>query len=317
MSPAARRFALALVVASATVARAVPAGRPSKAAAASAPGTARAHELKQLLDRVAVDPATSAPAEGAARKDESPRGAKGGTDAVGAESRQAVRRIVVDAGHGGHDTGAIGPKGVREKDVTLAIAKKLAARLRTKGFDVVLTRDDDTYVALKERTRRARERRADLFISIHANAHRSADKAGIETYALNRASSDYETRLARRENATDLEEPEAERDFILADLGMTEFLRDSDRLAQEVQTTLVRRVTKAYGAPRDLGVKHALFHVLMGVRMPSVLVETAFVTNPREEKRLASDAYRELVAGAVADAVERFADRGRKQSAAR
>jgi N-acetylmuramoyl-L-alanine amidase len=273
---------------------------------------AHARELQRLLDRVAVDPEKSG-----RPKPRTPASRPGrGTDAVGTEPSQVVRRIIVDAGHGGHDTGAIGPTGVREKDVTLAIARRLADSLKAKGFEVALTREDDTYVALKERTRRARERKGDLFVSIHANAHRSPEKTGIETYALNRASSDYERRLALRENATD-DEPEAERDFILADLGMTEFLRDSDRLAREVQTTLVRRVTKAYGAPRDLGVKHALFHVLMGVRMPSVLVETAFVTNPREERRLASDGYRELVAKAVADAVGRFASTGGRGASAR
>jgi N-acetylmuramoyl-L-alanine amidase len=276
--------------------------------------SAHALELQRLLDRVAVDPARDGSGNPKLPARRAPKGA--GTDAVDATSSQVVRRIVVDAGHGGHDTGAIGPTGVREKDVTLAIARRLAQKLADKGFEVVLTRDDDTYVALKERTGRARERQADLFVSIHANAHRAPDKAGIETYALNRASNEYERRLALRENATD-DEPEAERDFILADLGMTEFLRDSDRLAKEVQTTLVRRVTKAYGAPRDLGVKHALFHVLMGVRMPSVLVETAFVTNPREEKRLASESYRDLVAEAVADAVGRFAARRRPVSAVR
>ncbi len=270
-----------------------------------------AQALRRVLDSFAGKPAPMV------RETGRPRPAKSsGTDAVRAATGETVRRIVVDAGHGGHDAGATGPTGVREKDVTLAIAKRLAKVLRARGFEVVLTRDDDTYVGLVERTRRANEADGDLFLSVHANAHQSSRKTGIETYALNVATDGYAARLAARENA-DGGGTGADVAFLLADLAQREFTGASDRLAREVQGSVVRRVVRGFGPTRDLGVKHALFQVLFGARMPAVLVETAFVTNPGEEKRLASSRYQMAVAEAIADGVERFAPRPKKGAAAK
>lgn len=227
-----------------------------------------------------------------------------------AEARP-VRRVVVDAGHGGHDPGAIGPTRVREKDVTLAIARRLAERLKQGGFEVVMTRSDDRYVALEERTAIANTQRGDLFISIHANAHPRRALAGTETFILNVTDDRYARRLAARENGVDPEEggegSVAQR--ILTDLDARSSTEASRRLAQVVQRELTGAVRARFGDDRDLGVKSALFYVLVGARMPAVLVETAFISNRREERRLASPAYQDVVAASLARAVEQFARR--------
>jgi N-acetylmuramoyl-L-alanine amidase len=241
------------------------------------------------------------PAEG---PDGLPSGEEGG------ESRP-VRRIVVDAGHGGSDPGAIGPTRVREKDVTLAIARRLAAKLKAGGFEVVMTRSDDRFVALEERTAIANTQRGDLFISIHANANPRRALAGTETWILNVADDRYSKRLAARENGADLEDggeaSEAQR--ILTDLDAKASTEASRRLAQVVQREVTGAVRARFGDDRDLGVKSALFYVLLGARMPAVLVETAFISNRAEERRLASPAYHEVVAASLFRAVEQFARR--------
>jgi N-acetylmuramoyl-L-alanine amidase len=220
-----------------------------------------------------------------------------------------VKRIVVDAGHGGLDPGAIGPSGVREKDVTLAISNRLAQRLRQAGFDVVMTRADDRYVALEERTAIANARRGDLFVSIHANANPRRSLAGVETWVLNVADDRYANRLAARENGVDPDQESAALDArrILTDLDARSATDASRRLAQQVQREITGAVREKVGEVQDLGVKSALFYVLVGARMPAVLVETAFISNRREEQRLASAKYQDEVAGAVARAVVGFA----------
>jgi N-acetylmuramoyl-L-alanine amidase len=224
-------------------------------------------------------------------------------------SLRPVRRVVVDAGHGGYDPGAIGPSGVREKDVTLAISQRLATRLRQAGFEVVMTRTDDRYVALEERTAIANARRGDLLISIHANAHPRRSLSGVESWVLNVADDRYATRLAARENGVDPDDESSQSDArrILTDLNARSSTESSHRLAQAVQREITGSVREKVGEVQDLGVKSALFYVLVGARMPAVLVETAFISNRREEQRLASAKYQEEVAAAVARAVTRFA----------
>ena len=222
------------------------------------------------------------------------------------EPRGAVRRIVVDAGHGGHDPGAIGPGRVREKNVTLAMALRLAKKLRDDGFEVVLTRRGDRYLALEERTAIANTARGDLFISIHANAHPRRNRSGIETWVLNVADGRYPSRLAARENGLDLDgEGEAAR--ILTDLDAKASAGASGRLARLVQREVTAGVRAHVGDVRDLGVKSALFYVLLGARMPAVLVETGFISNREEERRLASARYQDEIAGGIARAVSAFA----------
>ncbi|MFT3916087.1 MAG: N-acetylmuramoyl-L-alanine amidase [Anaeromyxobacteraceae bacterium] len=228
-----------------------------------------------------------------------------------------VRRIVVDAGHGGRDPGAIGPGRVREKDVTLAIAKKLAAKLRGAGFEVVLTRDEDRTLALEERTALANTAGGDIFVSVHANAHPRRNRDGVETYFLNVAADRYAARLAERENGLDLGEGDEQAARILTDLDAKASALSSRRLATLVQQEVTAGVRARVGDVRDLGVKSALFYVLLGARMPAVLVETGFISNREEERRLASARYQDEVASGIARAVTAFSRSAARVAAAR
>src|SRR5206468_2731912 len=149
--------------------------------------------------------------------------------------------VVVDAGHGGRDTGALGPRGTREKDVALAIAKALAVKLKAAGFTVILTRQDDRYLTLDDRTRIANDARADLFVSVHCNAARRRTLSGIETWTLNVASNRYAARLAAFENA-DADRTLSDLRLILADLATRANATDARELAQSVQSSLVRNL---------------------------------------------------------------------------
>ncbi len=206
--------------------------------------------------------------------------------------------IVVDPGHGGKDPGAIGRRGLREKDVTLRIAKLVARDLSRKlRSRVILTRKRDVYVPLEERTAIANSRDADIFVSIHINSSPRRSASGVETYILNLSASEESRRLAARENST-TRRGVSDLEFILRDLVKTARTNDSVRLASKVQGDLVRRLRAKYSRIRGNGVKGAPFYVLVGTRMPSVLVEVSFISNSREEKRLRSAKYlREVAAG--------------------
>lgn len=216
-----------------------------------------------------------------------------------------VRRVIVDAGHGGHDTGAIGPGGTREKDAALAIALKLAARLQAMGLEVVLTRDDDSFVKLEDRTKIANDQRGDLFISVHCNAAPSHALRGIETYTLNTSSNRYSIRLAARENAT-TERGVGDLQYILADLATRANTSESSHLAERVQRALVADLSADWKDVRDLGTKEALFFVLLGAKMPAILVETSFISNADEESRLADEKYQQGVADSIAASVDAY-----------
>jgi N-acetylmuramoyl-L-alanine amidase len=242
--------------------------------------------------------------------------ASGGPDLIGsliAGSKQleppAKRlRIVLDPGHGGKDPGAVGPNGLKEKNVTLKIAKEMYLALRAAlPCDVKLTRDQDVYLSLEQRTAIANAFDADLFVSIHVNANRSARAKGIETYYLDRASDRASRRLAARENASG-EADVAEIEHVLGDVLLTSKIRESRRLARAVQRALVSGIAKAYGSARDLGVKRGPFYVLTGAVMPAVLVEASFITNPVESKRLRETAYLRATARAMAQGVEHFVE---------
>lgn len=222
-----------------------------------------------------------------------------------------VKRVIIDAGHGGHDTGAIGPTGVREKDVALSVVLKLKEKLEAQGLEVVLTRDDDTFVALEERTRIANHEHGDLFISIHCNAAPSKSLRGVETYTLNTSSNRYSVRLAARENAT-TERGVNDLQYILADLATKANTGESQRLAERVQRSIVRGLSADYKGVRDLGTKEALFVVLLGAKMPSILVETSFLSNPEDELRLGSAEYQEALADHIAEAVDGFLEERNK-----
>lgn len=216
-----------------------------------------------------------------------------------------LRRVVIDAGHGGHDTGAIGPSGKLEKDVTLAISQRLGQRLLSAGLEVVLTRERDRFLSLEERADLANQERGDLFISLHCNSAPSRNLRGVETYSLNIAADRYSVRLAARENASS-EKGMNELQYILADLATKANTDESSRLAEQVQKGLVSALAQRHPGVKDLGHKQALFFVLLGARMPSILVETSFLSNPEEEKLLASEGYQAEVAEAIAQAVLEF-----------
>jgi len=217
-----------------------------------------------------------------------------------------IRRIVVDAGHGGHDPGALGAGGSREKDVVLQIALRLARKLKEElGLDVVLTRSTDVFIELKERTAIANQVGADLFVSIHANAALSRNTNGIETYYLNLAKTEKVAQLAAQENGTTLEKVSLLQ-AVLFDLMANYKLNDSAHLADEVQKAVYHRVAAKYSGVKNLGVKQGPFYVLVGATMPSILVETAFLSNEKEEARLKDPAYQECTAEGVLDGIREY-----------
>jgi len=218
--------------------------------------------------------------------------------------------IVLDAGHGGHDEGATGPSGLHEKDLVLDVTKLLASRLRERGVHVVLTRTRDEFLSLEERTAVANDARADLFLSIHANASSSQKPRGIETYFASLDASDDAARAtAERENSAF---GAAAPDFgtadplaaILGDLIETQHLQESSEFAKLAQSELA-----TVGRVRSRGVKQAPFVVLMGVQMPASLVEIGFLTNPDDEKALRRSRKRAAIADALTEAVMAFAER--------
>ncbi|OGP87079.1 MAG: hypothetical protein A2Y95_00100 [Deltaproteobacteria bacterium RBG_13_65_10] len=227
-----------------------------------------------------------------------PRALPGGT---------ALRTVIIDPGHGGEDHGAEGPGGLREKNVTLALARRLAARLRGDlGCRVVLTRDGDIAVSLPERTAIANREEADLFISLHANAAPARLAAGYETFVLSATASDAESRrIADAENAAGREGSAAlASGFLeqtLQDLIHAESMEESARFASLVQQSLGVALPS-----ENRGVKQAPFWVLAGARMPAVLVEIGFLTNPAEAKRLGNTNVQEEVARAISRAVRGY-----------
>ncbi len=220
-----------------------------------------------------------------------------------------VQKIVIDPGHGGSDPGAPGyVKGVWEKDIVLQMAKTLAVKLRDRlKCTVILTRSSDAKLTLEERTAIANTQRADLFISLHTNAARNKNLAGIETYLLNLATDEQAIAVAARENATSRKNI-SDLEFILSDLMKHAKIGESTRLANDVHQAMIQGMTKKYTGIRDLGVKQAPFYVLLGARMPSILIETSFVSNKQECKRLLTPSYQEDICNAIADGVQKYVD---------
>lgn len=213
--------------------------------------------------------------------------------------------IVIDPGHGGKDPGAVSKKKIREKDVTLQISKKLAASLRKKaGVEVHLTRNGDRFIGLEERNRVANRRQCDLFLSVHANASRNAKANGLEIYYLNKASDQASARLASRENEW-APKKEREIDAIVSDLIQTAATEDSAELAAKLQRSLQRRLQKKHKIS-SIRVKTALFYVLVGAKCPSLLIETGFITNREEGRRLKTAAFQRDLADSIAEGVSAF-----------
>jgi N-acetylmuramoyl-L-alanine amidase len=231
-----------------------------------------------------------------------PRGALAKQLALG------VRRVVIDPGHGGKDFGAPGFfPGVHEKDVVLEIAKRVVRKLREElSLEVVLTRSDDRYLTLEERTAFANTRNGDLFVSIHTNASRDPRAYGTETYFLNLATDDESIRVAAMENATSTKNI-SDLHSILNDLLKNAKINESSRLAAFVQGALVKNLNlKGYDRIKDKGVKQAPFYVLLGARMPSILVETAFISNREECQRLTNPSYQDNLADSIVKGIRTY-----------
>jgi N-acetylmuramoyl-L-alanine amidase len=231
-------------------------------------------------------------------------------------SPDAFDVVVVDAGHGGDDEGALGPAGGVEKDIVLEVARELAAQLRARGLRVVMTRSDDSFVPLERRTHIANDAKGDLFVSVHANASPRPAIRGSETFFLSLdASDDAAQRLAERENdafgaaAARLLQQNDPLVAILGDLIATEHLSESQEFAGLAQGRLA-----ALAPESSRGVKQAPFVVLSGVSMPASLVEIGFITNPADERAMRSRKGRSAVVAALADAVAEF---GRRHDARR
>jgi N-acetylmuramoyl-L-alanine amidase len=216
-----------------------------------------------------------------------------------------VRTIVVDAGHGGKDPGAMGIGGLREKDLTLHMAKALGRRLSTKGFNVVYTRDRDRTIDLEERTAIAEAAQGDLFISLHANASRRRSLRGIETYYPAHNHERHTLTVAARENGLKRHEVNALQKT-LARLRVSEASSASQRLAQLVHGRVVEGIDKQYGSVVDLGVKKGPFYVLFLSNMPAILVEAGFLTNRQDAKRLREKKYLDRVAADIAAGLDLY-----------
>jgi N-acetylmuramoyl-L-alanine amidase len=217
-----------------------------------------------------------------------------------------VARVIIDAGHGGKDPGAIGPSGEREKDIVLEIARALAGQIRREvGCEVLMTRDSDVFLPLEERTAIANTRKGDLFISVHLNACPDRKGRGIETYFLNFTTDAESIRVAARENATTAKNL-SDLQLILNDLMLHSKISESSRLAEHIQGNLVGSLRASYDDVVDKGVKKAPFYVLIGAQMPAVLVECSFISNRTEAERLASEAYRQLIAKGILSGIKKY-----------
>jgi N-acetylmuramoyl-L-alanine amidase len=228
---------------------------------------------------------------------QAPAGIKPAVDVPG------IRTIVIDPGHGGKEVGAVGPNGLLEKDVTLAVARKLAASLAAKtGARVVLTREDDSIVSLDQRTAIANQYKADLFLSVHMNAAVVKDAQGSETYFLSlEASDELARKAAETENASAAADPSSDLKLILWDLAQQSYLEESERFAQAIQEEM-----NAATAVANRGVKQAPFKVLVGATMPAALVEVGFISNPEEAAKLQTPAFQDTMVAALTKAVVRY-----------
>jgi N-acetylmuramoyl-L-alanine amidase len=218
-----------------------------------------------------------------------------------------IGKIVIDAGHGGHDTGTIGPNGLLEKDLVLDVAKRLGRLLESRlGAEVIYTRQDDTFIPLETRTAIANRERADLFISIHANSSRDSDARGVETYYLNFTSSPEALEVAARENAVS-EKSIHELQDLVKKIALKEKIEESREFATNVQESLYGGLSLRNAGVRNRGIKKAPFIVLIGANMPSILAEISFVSNPSDERKLQTAEHRQRIAESLYRGVSKYA----------
>jgi N-acetylmuramoyl-L-alanine amidase len=237
-------------------------------------------------------------------------------DSIAEQLGLGVRRVVIDPGHGGTDPGAIGRTGATEKQLTLELSKMLAGRLRAAGYEVLLTREGDRTISLQERTDFANRVDADLFLSVHINSARNRNLRGFETYYLDLANDPAARETAARENASGQGGSMADLGATLQHIVNNEFRGASSELAASIQDSLVMHVSKSYQNVHDLGVKTAPFSVLVGAKMPAVLIETSFVSNEQEEGWLKTTAYRSQLAEAIEIGLQAYVEKRKVMAAA-
>jgi len=218
-----------------------------------------------------------------------------------------IGRIVIDAGHGGHDSGTLGAGGIEEKDVVLDVALRLGKLLHDRlGAEIVYTRADDTFIPLETRTAIANKAQADLFISVHANSSQDASARGVEVYYLNFTSDPEAMEVASRENAVSTQSVHQLSDLVKK-IALKDKIDESRELAEDVDESLYGGLAKGNGGLKNRGVKKAPFVVLIGANMPSILAEISFVTNPTDAEELRRPEYRERVAESLYTGVARYA----------
>ena len=219
------------------------------------------------------------------------------------------KTIVIDAGHGGEDVGAVGPNKEYEKVINLNVAKYLYTILKQRGYKVYITRNDDHFIPVKERTVLANDKSADLFISVHTNSvpkEKASEIMGIETFFLSPARSERAKRVAAMENKTDVNEMnDSTKDAFLESLNRPR-ITASHKLAIDVQAGLLQSTKTKFGDINDSGVREGPFWVLVGAQMPSILVEVGYISHPKESKRLYSIDYQQLLANGIANGVDSY-----------
>ena len=218
----------------------------------------------------------------------------------------SVKTIVIDPGHGGKDPGCYINKAIQEKDIVLKLAKKLKGIIEARlGCDVFLTRNEDVFLPLDERTAFANVKKADVFISLHVNSHKQGEIFGLETYFLNMATDERAVMLAAKENATS-EKNISDLQSILNSLMLNTKISESSKLSYKIQDGIMSGINKNYKTSKSLGVKQAPFYVLIGAEMPAILIETGFISNTIERKRLQSDKYHEILANGIVEGIESY-----------
>ena len=277
---------------------------PPAAPADGVQATARASAPLTLPTPVAAPPPSSSTSP--------PQLGRAGRRTEPAPEAAHALRVVIDPGHGGKDPGARG-RGLTEKDVVLNVSKLLAARLREDGIEVFLTRRDDRFLSLEQRTAFANSQGADLFISVHANASPNTALRGVEIYYLNNTDNRGTLRLAAMENNLrwDPRDPKLageipDLSYILSDLRQTYKVEESKQLAEQLQSSVVSRLGTEWEGVDDLGVKEGPFYVLVGAYMPCVLVEVSFLSNSVEGRRLGTIKYQRALADGMYEGVRRY-----------
>jgi N-acetylmuramoyl-L-alanine amidase len=274
-----------------------PGAAPSNAMTRSTAAGGKNSRSKQLTSTSANTVANTNAKPDLIRPNNAPQPTRDGQSTLTRALGLKIGRIVIDAGHGGHDTGTIGPTGLMEKDLCLDVALRLGKIIqqRLPGADIVYTRSDDTFIPLEERTNIANQAKADLFISIHANSSQDQAARGVETYYLNLKGSAEAMEVAARENASsdqgihDLED-------MVKKIARNEKIDESKEFAEDIQDSLAKRMQKTSKTVKDRGVRKAPFVVLIGADMPSILTEISFLSNPADEKLLKQPEYRQRVA---------------------